>query len=287
MKAILKFLALYLVSFYVSSACGQEFQGKAVYQSKATLELGRWGATMSQQQKKQIAARLKNRLEKTFVLKFNKSESIYKEEAVLDAISGATDSWGKNFRAGDQYKNVKENRLIQSQEFYGKRFVIDDNIQTFNWNLGTETKQIGQYTCYKAVCLVPSSELEWWSFSWSKMRRKDAKEQANKTTGNHEATTREEPKIEAMDMTQIVAWYTPQIPVSHGPLEFSGLPGLILEVSYNGTTVLCSKVVINPKEKIEIKAPDKGKLVSKQEYSQIIFGKMREFRANRLGRRTR
>ena len=34
---------------------------------------------MSQEQKKQIAARLKNRLEKTYILTFNKEESIYKE----------------------------------------------------------------------------------------------------------------------------------------------------------------------------------------------------------------
>jgi GLPGLI family protein len=65
------------------------------------------------------------------------------------------------------------------------------------------------------------------------------------------------------------------------------LPGLILEVSYNGTTVLCSKVVMNPKEKIDIEAPNRGKLVSKTEYTDIVFKKMREFRENRMGRRTR
>lgn len=287
MKSLVKFIVVCLLFFNSASLLSQEFQGKAYYQSKSSLELGRWGATMSQQQKKQIAARLKNRLEKTFVLTFNKRESMYKEEEVLDAISGATDSWGKNFRAGDQYKNVQENKLVQNQEFYGKRFVIEDKIQTYNWNLGTETKKIGQYNCYKAVCLVPSSELEWWSFSWSKMRQKDAKEEANSVASGETSMSDEKPKIEEIDMTQIVAWYTPQIPVSHGPSEFWGLPGLILEVSYNGTTVLCSKVVLNPKEKNEIEAPNRGKLVSKTEYTDIIFKKMREFRENRMGRRTR
>ena len=50
---------------------------------------------------------LKNRLEKTYVLNFNKEESFFKEGDKLDAMSGATDSWGKNFAAGDQYKNIK------------------------------------------------------------------------------------------------------------------------------------------------------------------------------------
>ena len=42
----------------------QDFQGKAYYFSKSSLELGTWGARMSEAQKKQIKARLKNRLEK-------------------------------------------------------------------------------------------------------------------------------------------------------------------------------------------------------------------------------
>jgi len=58
--------------------------------------LGRWGAKMNEAQKKQIAARLKNRLEKKYILTFNKTASVYNEYEKLDAMSGATDSWGKN-----------------------------------------------------------------------------------------------------------------------------------------------------------------------------------------------
>ena len=50
---------------------------------------------------------MKNRLEKGYVLSFNKEESVFIEEDQLDAISGATDSWGKNFAPGKQYKNRK------------------------------------------------------------------------------------------------------------------------------------------------------------------------------------
>ena len=87
-------------------------------------------------------------------------------------------------------------------------------------------------------------------------------------------------------MTTVEAWYTPQVPVSHGPLEYWGLPGLILEVSAGKTTMLCSKITLNPAEKIEIKAPAKGKEVSKQEYKETIVSKMQEFMENR-GRRRR
>ena len=63
---------------------------------------------MSEDRKKEIAERMKSMFEKTYVLTFNKEESLFIEGDKLDAMSGATDSWGKNFAAGDQYKNVKD-----------------------------------------------------------------------------------------------------------------------------------------------------------------------------------
>jgi GLPGLI family protein len=82
-------------------------------------------------------------------------------------------------------------------------------------------------------------------------------------------------------MTAVEAWYTPQIPVSHGPAEYWGLPGLILEVSAGGTTMLCAKIIMNPKEKIKIEAPDKGKEITKNDYQNTIQTKMLEMRNNR------
>lgn len=253
-----------------------DFQGQAIYFSKSSLELGSWGARMSEAQKKQVKERLKNRLEKTYILNFNKEASVFNEEEKLDAISGATDSWGKNFARGEQFKNVKENMLVQTQEFYGKKFLVKDKLQAFNWNMGSETKQIGQYTCFKASALVPTDELTWFDFSWGKLRRQQAKKQ--------DSTNSVEP---AVDMTQVVAWYTPQIPVSHGPAEFWGLPGLILEVNAGNTTMLCSKIVLNPDVELKIEAPDKGKVVTKAEYQTIVLGKMKEMLENRGRRRSR
>jgi hypothetical protein len=49
--------------------------------------------------------------------------------------------------------------------------------------------------------------------------------------------------------------------------------------------MLCSKIVMNPEDKIEIEAPDKGKVITKSEYQQTIRGKMIEMRNNRGRRR--
>ncbi len=140
---ILTFLIIPFMLIGGDNKPANEFQGKATYISKSRLELGTWGARMSEARKKQIAARLKNRLEKEFVLVFNKEESLFIEQEQLDAISGATDSWGKNFAAGENYKNVKSDKQIQQQEFYGKKFLVKDQLQPMTWTLGNETKKLG------------------------------------------------------------------------------------------------------------------------------------------------
>jgi len=67
--------------------------------------------------------------------------------------------------------------------------------------------------------------------------------------------------------------------------NIGGLPGLILEVSAGNTIILCSKITINPEEKIEIEAPDKGKEITKNDYQATIQEKMLEMRNNRGRRR--
>jgi GLPGLI family protein len=271
---ILTFLILPFMLIGGDNKPANDFQGKATYISKSRLELGTWGARMSEARKKQIAARLKNRLEKEFVLVFNKEESLFIEQEQLDAISGATDSWGKNFAAGENYKNVKSDKQIQQQEFYGKKFLVKDQLQPMTWTLGNETKKIGNYTCFKATTFIPTDDLLWYSFSWSRMRT---------TNDSEEKTTEVDDK--SVDITEVEAWYTPQIPVRHGPSEYWGLPGLILEVSAGETTMLCSKIVLNPSDVIEIEAPSKGSVVTKSEYQDLIQNKMVEFRNNRMRRR--
>jgi hypothetical protein len=49
--------------------------------------------------------------------------------------------------------------------------------------------------------------------------------------------------------------------------------------------MLCSKIIVNPDEPIEIKAPDKGKEITKADYQQTIRTKMQEMRDNRGRRR--
>ncbi|TJY36953.1 GLPGLI family protein [Pontimicrobium aquaticum] len=254
---------------------GQEFQGKAYYFSKTTMDMDNFGGRqLSDQQKKMFAERMKSMFEKTFILTFNKEESIYKEEEKLDAPSaggrGGMRFGGMSMTGGDQYKNVKENKLLIEQEFFGKQFLVNDELKKLEWVMTAETKQIGKYMAMKATAIV---ELDNTDFLSARRRdRNNDNAKANDSTKiNNSKNEVEIPKTQT-----VTAWYTPQIPINQGPGEYWGLPGLILEVSAGRTTILCSKIVLNPEEKNDIKRPSKGKKVTQKEYTQIVKDKMEE-----------
>lgn len=269
----------------------KEFQGKAFYESKTTMDMNDWGGRggqMSEEQKKQIAERMKSMLEKTFVLTFNRTESTYKEEEKLAAPGAGGNRWGgmmSSFTGGPQYKNVKNAVLLQEQEFFGKQFLIKDSLQPLKWEIGSETKQIGQYMCFKATAMKPVDEMD-----FSNMRRRNNDDEEKKDAAKTKDSTKKEASDNPMDELEVpkeimvTAWYTPQIPVNQGPGDYWGLPGLILEVNANRTTILCSKIILNPEVKEEIKLPTKGKEVTKQEYNEIMKNKMEEMREMYGGR---
>lgn len=279
----------------------QDFQGKAYYQTKTTMDLDNWGGReMSEQQKKQIMERMKTMLEKTYVLTFSQTESTYKEEEKLEAPgSGRGFGMMSSFTGGAQYKNIKDKQMIQEQEFFGKQFLIVDELKDLEWELSGETRQIGQYLCFKATAVKKVDE-----FDWTSMRRKgkdkddkedkedkDAKEKGNQTAETVKDSTKTDSTakdfmddIEVPKEITVTAWYTPQVPVNNGPGEYWGLPGLILEINADRTTMLCSKIIMNPTEKEEIKKPSKGKEVTRDEYNVIMKQKMEEMREMYGGR---
>ncbi|CDF78023.1 conserved hypothetical protein [Formosa agariphila KMM 3901] len=248
-----------------------DFQGKAYYESKTTAQMPDFGdRQISEEQKKRIAERMKSMLEKTYILSFNRSESIYKEEEKLESVSsgGGRGFRGLDLSAGPQYKNIKTNQVIVDQEFFGKQFLIKDSLPKFAWKMESESKQIGQYTCFKATAVKVVSNADVIGFGGPRRGEDDDKKDDKETTKE----------------IVVTAWYTPQIPVNQGPGDYWGLPGLILGINADKTTILCSKIVLNSKDDAEITAPKKGKEVTQAEYDKIVAEKMvemREMRGNR------
>ena len=270
MKSILLKSTTVLILFISSIAFAQDFQGKAIYQTKTTMDIDFASSGIPADRIKMIKERMKNRLEKTFELTFDKVASVYKEDVKLDQSAGGRG--GMRFMmmgggaTGDYYKNTQTKTSAKENEFSGKNFLIKDALKTYEWKMEQETKMIGQNMCFKATTVIEVPVRPELRFG-----RRNA-EQDNKDKAE------EEEKEEAPKMEQIIvtAWYALGIPVSHGPGDFWGLPGLILEVAYGDTNILCTKIVMNPKDKIEIKEPSKGKEVSQKEYDEIIAEKMKE-----------
>ena len=278
MKKILTLIAV--VSTFAPSA--QQFQGVATYESKTGVpDLPRGDRNITPDMEKQFKERMKKALEKTYVLVFNRSESTYKEEEKLDAPG---DNGGMRMMAsfmgggGTHYKDVKEKRFLFEKEVFGKEFLIDDTLPKIKWKMETETKKVGDYTCYKATAGVPVDKSD---FRNLRPKKQDATKTDDAKKADEQKANNRTNFMDSMEMpkeTTITAWYTPDIPVSTGPSNYWGLPGLILEVSDGKTTILCSKIVLNPKEKAEIKKPNKGSRVTQAQYEETVAKKMEEMR---------
>jgi len=161
-------------------------------------------------------------------------------------------SFGGSGKGSIYYKDTQEKRYTNQTEIMGKVFLIKDELPKYEWEMSTDTKNIGQYTCYKATY---------------------SKEVENKNISFINGETKEEVIKETVVTT---AWYTLEVPVSNGPKNYQGLPGLILEINDGKNLIVCTEIIINPSEVIKIEEPKKGKVVSQKKYDEIQNKKSKE-----------
>ncbi len=236
----------------------QNFQGIATYKTSTSLDLKMDSSAMSGDQQAMVMKMLNQYLQKEYTLTFSKTESIYKEVEQLQQggfpgmdILGTVMGTGGIF-----YKQVKDSRETRQMEFFGKEFLIKDTLEALDWKLGKESKTIGSYTCFKATAET------------------EVIEKSISTSADDEEIEEEEEK----KIVTITAWYTPQIPVNQGPDKYWGLPGLIMEVNNGSTVILCSQVILNPKEKVSIEEPKTGEEVTRKEFKEIATKKMEQMK---------
>ncbi len=289
MKQLYTFL---LLSFSLSVVHAQEFQGTAVYESKtSTADVKsrfEGNKDITPEMRKMIEERMKQVFEKTFILNFDKTASIYKEEEKLEApgqsAGGMRMISSMMGGGGTFYKNIKDKSYTVDKEFMGKEFLVKDSLPKLQWKMESETKQIGGYTCFKATAVRPVSKSDFRNF---RPKNPDAKKNAPKSPPKIDAKEKTTSIMEDFEIPAnitITAWYTPDIPVSQGPENYWGLPGLILEVNDGKTITLCSKIVLNPKDRTVIKAPTNGKEITQAAYDETVLKKIEELRQMNQGR---
>jgi GLPGLI family protein len=195
-------------------------------------------------------------VQKEYTLAFTTSESVWKQVESLNSGPASVSSNGMEVMVADGsgnsvlYKNIAKKQFEEGSDLMGKRFIVKGELTEYEWKLTGETKKIGNYNCQKAV----------------NSRIVDAKKFS---TGMKEMEV-------TKDTIVTTAWFTMDIPVSNGPEKYYGLPGLILEVQRGNKTIICTKIELNPSEKIKIEKPKKGKVVTPEEYVEISEKKMEE-----------
>ena len=163
-------------------------------------------------------------------LKFNNTVSYFSKANLKKGDEFNLGEEGLSILIGyeELYYNLKDKLLFSD---YGEFLIKTPS--NHNWNISSESKKIDNYLCYKA-------------------------------TYTESYTARDGKTKERV----ITAWFCPELPYSFGPLEFNGLPGLILELEKNGNKVVAKSIILSKKE-IELKIPNK-KTITKEQYDKKI-----------------
>lgn len=237
MKILFTLLALALSV----ATFAQDLSGRVTYQKKEVLKIKNPKPEHETPEFKERLKAMNKSMEKTHFLEFTKDEAVYTEEEKLPTefkdANGNTASISMRASWTKIYKNLKEGYFLMDLD----NIIIKDTLHSSGWTLSAESKQIGNYTVYKAVRIVKAQEPD----------------------SNLLSMVDKEPEDRVY-----TAWYTSEIPIPNGPEKFGGLPGLILELHTQSTVYLCSEIVLNPKKPIEIKIP-KGKVISQEEYDRM------------------
>ena len=81
------------------------------------------------------------------------------------------------------------------------------------------------------------------------------------------------------DSATVEAWFAPELPVPVGPASFGGLPGAILVLSIDDgslTAYSATHVSSEAPDKVSIRAPEKGRAVTQEEFAAIVKEKTEE-----------
>lgn len=241
------FLPVLFLVFSLQSFA-QEISGRAFYTSMYKFDEPDFDAEQLQDPRTQaLAEQLKQGFQDQYQLDFTQEESLFKKLPKLDKPDPKKGQISVSMSVvGDDeilYKNLSKNQIRNETELYGKKFLIQDKLESKDWKLSKESRTIGDYVCFKATYVPTSDDSE---------------------------------KADEKEKTEVIAWYTPQIPIKNGPKEYDGLPGLILEVQEGNLKFLCTKIVLNPQEAVQIIEPSKGKKVSQKEFDSILDKKNEE-----------
>ena len=145
-------------------------------------------------------------------------------------------------RVGGNYifhKNSK--RKLKQVNFIGENFNVILPLNEFEWEISEEKKEISGYSCLRA--------------------------RSSYVTKNSRGNS---------IVIPVVAWFSPDLNISAGPLGLDGLPGLVLQASIDKKFTYKAEV-IDLNFQGEVPLPGEAQVVTKEEYDAMIIKKVKEF----------
>jgi GLPGLI family protein len=167
-------------------------------------------------------------------LDFSGEESLFyvdKETNLGLSNEKGYDAAMKSFKT--YYRNDETETKIRVENS-DKIYLVYSDTSDIVWEITKETKKVDDFLCFKATTKIRDKHL---------------------TKGIIEK--------------DVVAWFCPEIPLSLGPNNYGGLPGLIMELNEGLLTYYVKNLNLEPDFEIDIEKP-KGNLMSQKDY----FGEM-------------
>lgn len=176
-----------------------------------------------------------------FKLIFKDNKSIFKTQELLELEDNKFYMFALGPRGSMLYFNdLEKKERFSKVNSYGMNFLIKEKM--IKWKLTGITKKILKYTCYKATTVVESK--------------------GRKGFINYPVT----------------AWFCPKLSFPFGPLGYSGLPGLILELEVSNEKYIANKVELDFKKDFFIKKPKSQNEISREKFDSISINTMNEFK---------
>lgn len=232
-------LFLIVAIFCTTISSGQVQSGEIIYKVKPPQEFKEFADTTNGPIKDQrIRDFFVRQYEKykiaapylSFRLEFNEEEALFSRVESM-ANDNGIDMNGMAIMAGVAgvyYCNFKKYFCLHQSEPFRKLVRVKSVFNDFDWCISKEFKTIAGYKCQKAT-----------------------------TT----ETLYNDKKIE------IIAWFCPDLPFRFGPMNYAGLPGLILGLEKNNKYLYADNISLSETPET-IKMPTKGTLMAKEVFDK-------------------
>ncbi len=184
-----------------------------------------------------------------FELFFDKSKSIFR---LIDNIDLDDQSIEYKITRGlsneIHYKDLINKEKIKQTTSFDEIFNVIKPFNEYTWEITKETKIIDGYTCYKAICRYETYD------------------------DNRKTSLVFSPSV----------WFAPSLPYPFGPCGLDGLPGLVLEGTFNGRIYFyATKISFDDKTLNKIERPKNGKDITEKDFLKMDSENLKKLNESR------